>query len=78
VVRAEELEVQAAALLEKEQWQAAIDLLHQGEPLAPRGINMLGRALLQLGDREAARQAFERTLSIEPDNRIAQRQIASL
>jgi predicted negative regulator of RcsB-dependent stress response len=39
---------------------------------------MLGRALLQLGDKEAARHAFERTLATEPDNRIAQRQLASL
>lgn len=78
VVRAEEIETQAAALLEKGHWQAAVDLLHQGEPLGPRGTNMLGRALLQLGDREAARHAFERTLASEPDNRIAQRQIAAL
>jgi hypothetical protein len=78
VVRAEELETQAAGLIEKQQWQAVIDLLRAGEPLSPRGTNMLGRALLQLGDKEAARHAFERTLSTEPDNRIAQRQLASL
>jgi hypothetical protein len=78
VVRAEEVEVQATALIEKEQWQAAIDVLHSGEPLGPRGTNMLGRALLQLGDRDAARKAFERTLASEPDNRIAQRQLAGL
>ncbi|HEY0583133.1 MAG TPA: hypothetical protein VGE94_13185 [Chloroflexota bacterium] len=78
VVRAEEIETLAAGLIEKGQWQATVDLLHQGEPLGPRGTNMLGRALLQLGDREAARHAFERTLASEPDNRIAQRQIAAL
>jgi predicted negative regulator of RcsB-dependent stress response len=39
---------------------------------------MLGRALLQLGDREGARHAFERTLAREPDNRIAQRQMEAL
>jgi hypothetical protein len=77
VVRAEEIETQAAGLIEKEQWQAAVDLLRTGEPLGPRGTNMLGRALLQLGDKEAARHAFERTLASEPDNRIAQRQLAS-
>src|SRR5579872_2126805 len=70
VVHAEEVEAQAAGLIEKQQWQAAVEALRQGEPLRPRGTNMLGRALLQLGDTEAARHAFERTLEREPDNRI--------
>jgi hypothetical protein len=78
VVRAEEVEAQAATLIEKQQWQAAIDALRNAEPLGPRGTNMLGRALLQLGDREAARHAFERTLASEPDNRIALRQLEGL
>ena len=78
VVRAEEVEAQAATLIEKQQWQAAIDALRGAEPLGPRGTNMLGRALLQLGDREGARHAFERTLAREPDNRIAQRQMEAL
>jgi hypothetical protein len=39
---------------------------------------MLGRALLQLGDRDGARHAFERTLAREPDNRIALRQMEGL
>ncbi len=78
VVHAEEVEAQAATLIEKQQWQAAIELLHDGEPLGPRGTNMLGRALLQTGDREAARRAFERTLASDPGNAIAQRQLANL
>jgi hypothetical protein len=78
VVRAEEVEAQAAGLIEKQQWQAAIEALRNGEPLGPRGTNMLGRALLQLGDKEAARHAFERTLAREPDNRIALRQLEAL
>jgi len=78
VVRAEEREAQAAGLIEKQQWQTAIEALRQGEPLGPRGTNMLGRALLQVGDKEGARRAFERTLATEPDNRIALRQIESL
>src|SRR5438270_6980799 len=78
VVRAEEVEAQAATLIEKQQWQAAVDTLRHAEPLGPRGTNMLGRALLQLGDREAARHAFERTLASEPDNRIALRQLEAL
>ena len=78
VVRAEEVEAQAAGLIEKQQWQAAVELLRNGEPLGPRGTNMLGRALLQLGDREAARKAFERTLASDPGNSIAQRQLANL
>jgi hypothetical protein len=78
VVRAEEVETRAAGLIEKQQWQSAIDVLRAGEPLSARGTNMLGRALLQLGDRDSARQAFERTLASEPDNRIALRQIAAL
>ena len=78
VVRAEEVEAQAASLIEKQQWQAAVEALRNGEPLGPRGTNMLGRALLQLGDKEGARHAFERTLSSEPDNRIALRQLEAL
>jgi hypothetical protein len=78
VVRAEEVEAQAASLIEKQQWQAAVEALRHGEPLGPRGTNMLGRALLQLGDRDGARHAFERTLASEPDNRIALRQIEAL
>src|SRR6266851_2200211 len=78
VVRADEVEAQAATLIEKEMWQSAVDALLNGEPLRPRGTNMLGRALLQLGDREAARHAFERTLATEPDNRIALRQLEQL
>jgi hypothetical protein len=78
VVRAEEVETQATGLIEKQQWQAAVEVLRQGEPLGPRGTNMLGRALLQLGDRDGARHAFERTLASDPLNAIAQRQLASL
>src|SRR5438105_2582143 len=78
VVRAEDVESLAAGLIEREQWQAAVDALHNGEPLRPRGTNMLGRALLRLGDKEAARHAFERTLASEPDNRIALRQLEQL
>lgn len=78
VVRAEEVEAQVAGLIEKQQWQAAVEALRNGEPLGPRGTNMLGRALLQLGDKEAARHAFERTLASDPGNSIAQRQLANL
>jgi hypothetical protein len=78
VVKAEEVETLAAGLIEKQQWQAAVDTLRGGEPLGPRGTNMLGRALLQLGDRDGARHAFERTLAREPDNRIALRQMEAL
>lgn len=77
-LRAEEVEAQAASLIEKQQWQSAVEVLRNGEPLGPRGTNMLGRALLQMGDREGARRAFERTLSSEPDNRIALRQLDAL
>jgi Flp pilus assembly protein TadD len=78
VVRAEEVEAQAAALIERQQWQATVDLLRGAEPLGARGTNMLGRALLQLGDREGARRAFERTLANDPGNTIAQRQLSNL
>jgi hypothetical protein len=78
VVRAEEVEALAASLIEKQQWRAAVDALRQGEPLGARGTNMLGRALLQLGDKQGARRAFERTLASEPDNRIALRQLDGL
>lgn len=78
VVKAEEVEALAAGLIEKQQWQAAVETLRGGEPLGPRGTNMLGRALLQLGDKDGARHAFERTLAREPDNRIAQRQMEAL
>ena len=78
VVRAEEVEAQAAGLIERQQWQAAVDLLRSAEPLGARGTNMLGRALLQLGDREGARRAFARTLANDPGNTIAQRQLGNL
>ncbi len=78
MVRAEEAEAEAAKLIEKQQWQQAVEMLRAAEPLQPRGTNMLGRALLQLGDREAARHAFERTLAADPLNTIAQRQLANL
>lgn len=78
VVHAEEVEALAAGLIQNEQWQAAIGALRAGEPLGPRGTNMLGRALMQLGDTEGARHAFERTLAREPDNRIALRQMEAL
>jgi hypothetical protein len=78
VVRAEEVETLATSLIEKQQWQAVVDLLRSAEPLGARGTNMLGRALLQLGDREGARHAFERTLAGDPGNTIAQRQLAQL
>jgi hypothetical protein len=78
VVRAEEVEAQAAGLIERQQWQAAVELLRAGEPLGPRGTNMLGRALLQMGDRDGARHAFERTLASDPGNAIATRQLATL
>jgi hypothetical protein len=77
-IRAEEVEAAAASLIEKQQWQSAVEVLRNGEPLGPRGTNMLGRALLQLGDKEAAKHAFERTLATEPDNRIALRQLEGL
>lgn len=78
VVRAEEAEVQATALIEKGQWQQTVDTLRAAEPLGLRGTNMLGRALLQLGDRDGARHAFERTLAADPTNAIAQRQLNTL
>jgi tetratricopeptide (TPR) repeat protein len=78
VVRAEEVEAQAAALIQRQQWQAAVDLLRDAEPLTARDTNMLGRALLELGDRDGARRAFERTLASDPGNTIAQRQLANL
>ena len=78
VVKAEEAVAQAATLIEREQWAQAVELLRAAEPLAPRGTNMLGRALMQLGDKDGARRAFERTLAADPGNSIAQRQLASL
>ncbi|MGI9145869.1 MAG: tetratricopeptide repeat protein [Chloroflexota bacterium] len=78
VVHAEDVETLAASLIEKQNWPKAVEVLRNGEPLRARGTNMLGRALLQLGDKEGARHAFERTLTSEPDNRIAQKQLDSL
>jgi hypothetical protein len=78
VVRAEEAEAQATHFIEQQHWQQAVDALRAAEPLAPRGLNMLGRSLLQLGDRDGARHAYERTLAADPSNPIAQRQLASL
>lgn len=78
LVRTEEAEAQAAALIEKGQWQQTAALLRSAEPLGPRGTNMLGRALLQMGDRDGARAAFERTLQLDTGNTIARRQLDTL
>jgi hypothetical protein len=78
IMRAEEAEGQAALLIERQQWAQAVEVLQAAEPLGPRGTNMLGRALLALGDREGAQRAFERTLGADPTNSIAQRQLANL
>lgn len=78
VLRAEDAEAQAARLIEQGQFAQAAELLRGSEPLGPRGTNMLGRALLQLGDRAGARHAFERTLAADPGNSIAQRSLAGL
>lgn len=77
-VRAEEVEALAAQLMEHSQWSQAIEALRAAEPLQPRGTNMLARALLNLGDRQGARHAFQRTLMADPLNAIAQRQLAQL
>ncbi len=78
VVRAEEAETQATVLIERQEWARAIEVLRAGEPLGARGTNMLGRALLALGDREGARHAFERTLKSDSTNAIARRQLDTL
>src|ERR1700682_974694 len=39
-LRAEEVETKAAGLIEKQQWQTAVEVLRNGEPLTPRGTNM--------------------------------------
>lgn len=78
VVRAEDAAAQAALFIEKQEWQKAVDTLRAAEPLGPKGTNMLGRALLMLGDKAGARHAFERTLQADPSNGIAQRQLGNL
>jgi hypothetical protein len=78
VVRAEEAEAMATVLIERQQWAEAVAALRQGEPLGPRGTNMLGRALLAQGDKDGAREAFQRTLAADPGNAIAQRQMGNL
>lgn len=78
VVRTEEAEAQATRLIEAQRWAEVVEVLSAAEPLAPRGLNMLGRALLAQGDRDAARVAFERTLAADPGNGIARRQLDGL
>lgn len=78
VMRAEEAEVQATPLMERQDWAQAVEVLRAAEPLSPRGTNMLARALAQLGDKDGARAAYQRTLAADPANAIAQRQISQL
>lgn len=78
VIRTEEAEAQATRLIEAQRWTEVVEVLSAAEPLGPRGTNMLGRALLAQGDRDAARVAFERTLAADPGNGIARRQLDAL
>ena len=62
-------------------WPEAALVNEQLLELAPQDIeasNRLGRAYLEMGEHEQARKAFERTLSIAPDNAIARKNLDRL
>ena len=62
-------------------WPEAALVNEQLLELAPQDVeasNRLGRAYLEMGEHEQARLAFERTLSIAPDNAIAHKNLDRL
>ncbi len=62
-------------------WPEAALVNEQLLELAPQDVeasNRLGRAYLEMGEHEQARKAFERTLSIAPDNAIARKNLDRL
>src|SRR3989304_8516906 len=72
---------QAIALAMQNRWAAAVAANHQILAVAPDDVgalNRLGRALMELGQHNDARDAYTRTLALSPSNTIAQKNLARL
>ena len=62
-------------------WEEAVALNREVIATSPSDLgayNRLGKALLELGDPQAARGAFEHSLSLDPSNPIARKNIERL
>lgn len=63
------------------EWERAVEANRKLLEYAPRDVaayNRLGRALAALGQLDAAREAYEKALEIDPGNTIAQRNLNRL
>ena len=72
---------EAIALAMDSRWQDAAEINRQLLEVQPEDLNAwnrLGKALLELGDREGARGAFARSLCLDPMNAIARKNMARL
>ncbi len=71
---AEPLRLRALALLQLQQFQAALDAVRAAQARAPRSLPVLcnlGSILLAAGDTKAAIDACHRALALEPDHAVA-------
>ena len=71
----------AVKLAMESRWEEAAELNRELSAQAPNDLdafNRLGRALLELGDVQGARAAFEHSLTIEPSNGIARKNLERL
>ena len=77
-----QLAEQAVKLAMANQWQEAVDINRQitteVAPEEPEGWNRLGKALSELGQYAAARDAYQEALTRDPNNSIAQKQLKRL
>jgi tetratricopeptide (TPR) repeat protein len=72
---------QAVKLAMQNQWQEAVDLNRQIIDLAPEegeAWNRMGKAFSELGRYSEARDAYNETLTRDPNNAIAQKQVRRL
>ena len=72
---------EAISLAMESRWEEAVSVNRLMLQLAPNDIeasNRLGKALSELGDWEAAREAFQRSLEMAPHNAIARKNLERL
>lgn len=55
-----------------------LDEILRSQPESARALSMLGRAYFELGEQEAARRCWDRSLAIEPDQCDLSRRVAQL
>ncbi len=72
---------EAIALATRGQWQEAVAVNRAILELSPENVeayNRLGRALMEIGEYAAAREAYGRTLELDPYNNIAKKNLDRL